>query len=162
MAYLTANEFELQTIAPATLLEEIEALTPGWLGAQLETWSRWIDARLAKRYATPFASPYPETVRGWLVRLVTLRVYLKRGVDPNDQQIDEIRADRDAAMAEITEAANALDGLFELPLREEQPERPGIAKGAPFVASEQSPYVGFSVQARTGREEDANGSGFYG
>lgn len=162
MAYLTTSEFELRTIVPAAMLVEIETVTPGWLEAQLLTWSRWIDARLAKRYATPFGAPYPETVCGWLERLVAYRCYMKRGVDPNDQQIEQIKADRDAAMAEIAEAANAVDGLFELPLREETPERQGITKGAPIAYAEASPYVGFSKQARTGRDEDANGDGTYG
>lgn len=133
-------------------------MQPGWVDGQLQYWSAWIDSRLAKRYATPFDTPYPVAVKGWLNRLVTLRVYLRRGVDPGDRQVAEIKLDAESAQAEIKEAADAKDGLYELPLRADTTAG-GVKRGTPRVYSEASPYVGFDVQKERGRREDGTGSG---
>lgn len=158
-AYLTASEFGLLSLAPQSLLDEIEDASAGWIDAQLETQSRWIDARLSKRYAAPFESPYPEVVRAWLARLVTFRCYLRRGVDPTDAQMVEIKADRESALLEILEAANLETGLIELPLREG--EGSGISRGNTQVYAEASPYVFADAQADIGRNEDSNRGGTF-
>lgn len=124
----------------------------------MQYWSAWIDSRLVKRYAAPFDSPYPVAVKGWLNRIVTLRCYLRRGVDSGDRQVAEIKLDAENAQAEIKEAADAKDGLYELPLRADTTAT-GAKRGTPRVYSEASPYVGFDVQQARGRNEDANGSG---
>lgn len=160
-AYLTTSEFLNLTVMPPEFLDAIEERTPGWTDAQLEAMSRWIDARLSKRYAVPFATPVPTLVQSWLASLVTLRCFHRRGVDPLDQQMTEIKADRDAALAEIKEAADAAAGLFELPLRADTTTS-GITKHMTAVRSEQSPYVALDMQAATGRREDANGGPTYG
>ena len=56
MAYLDVNEFKLRTIMPSTQVDRIEATSPGWLAANLESSSRWTDMHLAKRYRVPFIS----------------------------------------------------------------------------------------------------------
>lgn len=160
-AYLTASEFELLSIAPPEFLDEIEDRSAGWIDAQLLTQSRWIDARLSKRYAAPFQAPFPEVVREWLARLVTFRCYLRRGVDPSDAQMIEIKADRDAAMLEILEAANSETGLVELPMREGDGSA-GVSRGNTMVYSEASPYVWADAQGQTGRNEDSNRGGTFG
>lgn len=158
MSYLDLNGFKGLSVMPASDIDEIEAVASGWVQAQLDYWSSWIDARLTKRYEAPFEAPFPVAVTGWLARIVTLRCYLRRGVDPNDPQFEEIRADADAAREEIREAADSEVGLFELPLREDTTAS-GVSRGGPRGYSEASPYVGFDVQSAAGRDEDAAGRG---
>lgn len=152
--YLTVNEFKDLTVAPAFYVDEIEAAESGWTEKQLASWSRYIDARLSKRYSTPFGSPYPGAVKGWLSRLVTLRVYYKRGIDPTDAQFEAVSRDSDAVVEELREAADSKEGLFGLPLREDD-QSSGITKGAPLHYVEQSPYQWPSLQ----RDADPTRSG---
>lgn len=154
MAYLTLAAFKLLSVIPPEYLDDIETDQAGWTDAQLGRWSDWIDSRLAKRYAAPFGTPYPGAVTGWLNDLVTFEAYLKRGIDPTDKQTSEIVRRRDTAMAEIKEAADAKDGLFDLPLRADTTAS-GISKGSPLGYSEASPYVGFELQRETAWDEDA-------
>lgn len=158
--YLTFDEFKSLSVMPGEDLDALEQVSPGWIDTQLEYWSAQIDSRLRKRYAAPFSSPYPIAVKGWLSRLVTVRAYLRRGVDPSDLQFAEIKADADAAVAEIKEAADANTGLFDLPLREDTTST-GVSKGAPMSYSEQSPFVWMDQQADIGRGEDGNRGGTY-
>lgn len=155
MAYLTLAAFKLLSVIPPEYLDEIETDQAGWTDAQLQRWSDWIDSRLAKRYAAPFGSPYPGAVTGWLNDLVTYEAYLKRGIDPTDKQTSEIIGRKKDAMIEIKEAADAKDGLFDLPLRSNTSES-GISKGAPLGYSEASPYHGFDLQRDAGQEDDAS------
>jgi len=161
MAYLNRSAFANLTVLPASDLEAIESVAAGWLDVQLEAASRWIDARLSKRYAVPFGTPAPEIVRAWVARIVTLRAMLRRGVDPSDLQFQVIKEDADAALAEIREAADADAGLFDLPLRGDLTVS-GIARGGTRGYSEASPYVWMDEQARTGRREDRSGRGSRG
>lgn len=160
-AYLDLAGFKDLSEMPAASIDELEVDHAGWVDAQLGYWSRQIDARLAKRYATPFESPYPLAVQGWLARVVTVRALRRRGVDANDEQYADMKADAEAAWAEIREAADSNEGLYELPLRADTTET-GISRGGPYSYSEQSPYVWTDRQAATGRDEDAAGDGTYG
>lgn len=161
MAYLDVTAFKLHSVMPAEYIDAIELATPGWLAQQLEYWSRQIDSRLAKRYDVPFGTPYPDAVAGWLARIVTVRAWMKRGFDPSDLAIEEYKADAAAAMEEIKEAANAVDGLFDLPLRQDTTAS-GISRGGPLSYTEASPYVWADEQALTGRAEDSSRGGSYG
>jgi len=152
MGYLTVSEFKSLTIAPAAYVDAIEAAEAGWTLAQLNSLSGWIDGRLRKRYAAPFTAPVPETVRQWLAALVTHVVYLKRGVDPTDREMGNVVAWRDEARAEIKEAADSKDGLFDLPLRADTTTT-GIVKGAPLGYAEASPYTWSKLQ-REAAEDD--------
>lgn len=159
MAYLTLTKFKLLSTMPTEYIDEIETAHPGFVEAQLESVSKLdIDSRLRKRYAAPFEAPYPDAVEGWLARLVTPLCWERRGFDPTDQSM--IRADekRAEAKAEIKEAADSNEGLWDLPLRADTTSS-GVSRGGPYVYSEQSPYVGFDLQRDTGRDEDFNGSG---
>jgi phage gp36-like protein len=158
MAYLTLLEFTNLSIVPSAVIDRVEASDPGWIAAQLEEESAWIDARLAKRYAAPFASPYPRVVRLWLTKMVSAAVYDKHGVQPLDEQAQRYYAAADTARAEIREAADAEQGLFELPLRADTTEG-GITRGRTLSYSEASPYVWRDRQARRGRCEDRRGRG---
>jgi hypothetical protein len=147
-AYLTRTAFKALTLAPASYSDFVETEEPGWQDAQLLHLSALLDAKLAKRYATPFdpASP-PVVVEDWLQRLMTVRLYLKRGIDPTDRQVEEIRQDAKDAWAEVLDAANSKDGNTELPFRADAPGTDGVTRGTPLSYSETSPYDWSAVQA---------------
>jgi phage gp36-like protein len=157
-SYLDIAGFKSLSTMPSTDVDGVEALYPGFVLAQLEHASTRIDGRLRKRYAVPFALPYPETVKVWLAHIVTVLVMLKRGVDPNDEQFAEIKALAQQAHDEVKEAADGELGLWDLPLRADTTES-GISRGGPLGYSEQSPYVAFDLQSEAGRLEDRNGRG---
>jgi hypothetical protein len=157
-AYLTLAKFKLLTVMPGSFVDAIETVSPGWVDAQLLHESDWIDTRLRKRYLAPFVSPVPLIVEGWLQRMVTVRCFLKRGVDPTDRQYATIEKDWADALAEIKEAADSEKGLFDLPLRADV-NASGISQGNPRSYSEQSPYAWTDVQGRAGRYEDQSGNG---
>lgn len=160
-AYLTVTTFKLHSEMPSVYVDQLEVAEPGFLDAQLARTSRDVDARLAKRYAVPFVSPVAEVVLGWVARIVTPRVWRKRGVDAQDADFVEVQRDADAAWAEVREAADSQDGLFDLPLRADTTAS-GIVKGAPRSYTEGSPYVWTDEQGRTGHEEDRNRGGTLG
>ncbi len=159
-AYLTLDGFTMLSVMPSVFVAEIETVSPGWTLAQLTLESARIDARLSKRYAVPFDLPAPICVQGWLAKIVTESAYRKRGYDPTDAQGRMYVADRDTAIAEIKESADAIDGLFDLPLRADLTSS-GISRGGPKAYSEQSPYVFTDGQSRVGSQEDGNGGGTF-
>ncbi len=152
-AYLTLVEFKLASSCPPELVDALETRQPGWVARQLELKSAWIDSRLQKRYATPFESPTPLAVVSWLAAIVTKICFLRRGVDPSDEQFKEIAREAAQAEKDITEAANSADGLFELPLRANTTDG-GITRGGPRAQHQTSPYAWRDEQRRKGREED--------
>ncbi len=157
MGYLTTAEWKLRTLMPSP---DADALDVAWVQLQLDDVSDTIDARLRKRYGAPFLTPYPKAVLRWLTQIVTRAAYLKRGIDPLDPQMVEYIKDADTAAAELLEAANSETGLFDLPLNVAGAS--AITVGGPRGYSETSPYVGFDVQATTGKAEDSAGSGTRG
>ena len=161
MAYLDKDAFADRTIMPSEYVDALDTVAPGWVDLQLEEWSAWIDSRLRKRYAAPFSAPYPVAVLSWLTKIVTVRCYLKRGVDATDEQFLSIQEDAKEARAEVMEAADSMAGLFDLPLRSDTTAT-GIDRSGPYSYSEQSPYVWATQQRRTGQDEDRNGGGTYG
>lgn len=157
-AYLDIDEFKLRTIIPSDFVDEVEAAAPGFYAAQAELWSRWMDTRLGKRYSSPFAVPFPEALKGWLTRILTLRVYLRRGIEPGDKQYETIAEDAKDARDEIKEAADSVTGLYDLPLKDSELGS-AIVYGAPVVYSEQSPYVNHDVARDIATHEDCNRRG---
>lgn len=161
--YLDFDGFKGLTTMPEGFVEDVEKVSPGWVANQLDYWARWIDARLRKRYATPFAAyndtpPTPASIQGWLARIVTVRVWLKRGVDPDDLQYATVAADAEAAIAEVLEAANSDEGWFDIPTRTDA-DGSAVNRGNPRAYSEQSPYVWTTRQRATGLNEDEAGGG---
>lgn len=162
-AYLTQAQFALRSIAPPEYIDAIELRAPGWTVQQLLQESARIDARLKKRYAAPFvdgagAPNAPELVQLWLARIVTLKVYLRRGVDPTDEQFVEVRDDARRAEDELKEAADGAMGLWDLPVRGQETTS-AITYGGPRVYSEASPYVWTDVQRDIATGEDQSGRG---
>lgn len=138
-------------------VDQLEVMQPGYLLAQLTTISARIEARLRKRYAVPFAAPAPEAALDWCTRLTTPRAYAKRGYNPSsDPSFAQLIADdAKAAEAEIDAAADAVNGLYDLPLRQDTTAT-GIVKGSPLGYSETSPYAWQTLQQTRGRSEDGN------
>lgn len=103
----------------------------------LEAGSAEINMRLAKRYAVDFGDPgpVPDAIIKWLIRLVNVDVWECAGALPEgrvDGWADEARKQ---VYAECEKAADAENGLFELPLRNTDKLGSSAAnKGAPFVA----------------------------
>lgn len=159
MPYLTDSEFRLLTLLPVNVIDEVEDRTPGWLTEQLSKVSSRMDARFAKRYDAPFTAPYPTVAQEWLAHIVSWRCYLKRGVNSLDSEANEYKAQHDQALKEIEEAANSDIGLFELPQRQDVPDRSGVSRGSTRSYSEQSSYVWTDQQLSTGRSEDQSGRG---
>lgn len=161
-SYLDLDGFRARTIAPASMVrgEHIDpsgdfdtpqkaARLAEWntfIEAKLVSETSWINARLSKRYATPFAAPVLEVVLGWLAMLVTPFVYRKRGIDASDEQMVSAEADATRTREDITKAADAVDGLYDLPLRQNTTSS-GIAKGGPLGYSETTPYALLDRQA---------------
>lgn len=156
--YLNISAFKLRAIIAPGHVDALETEQPGWVDAQSELVSRRIDARLGKRYAVPFATA-PEIVLDWAARLLTLQCFQRLGWNPSDPQAEQIQKDADDAEAEIKEAADAVTGLYDLPLAN---GTSGISKGMPRVYTEASPYVWTDVQREAGRAEDSNAGGTSG
>jgi phage gp36-like protein len=157
LQYVGPDNFADMTIAVPEVLSWVNERRPTWLLQQLESVSRYVDSRLRKRYAVPF-DPAPEIVKIWVVAIVTLRLYLFRGIAPTDALAQAAKADADRAYLELAEAADAAEGLFELPLLEAQ-DGTATTKAATLAYSEASPYVARDAQAVAGRIDDERGSG---
>lgn len=158
MSYLDLTEYKKFSILPSVDIDAIETIQAGWIDFKLRVISRWVDSRLRKRYSVPFSSPYPDVVLDWVARLMDPEALKKRGVDATDQQFESIEKSAETAKEEIEEAANAQDGLFDLPAVDTA-DASAISKGAPLGYSEASPYVGMDIQAEYGRDEDTDGWG---
>lgn len=145
-SYLDLAGFRSRTIMPSPDVDEVELVEPGFITRALEARSAWINAQLDRRYVTPFAAPYPETVLDWLTRLVTPLVYNKRGINRSDSQFEEIKEQAKTVGEELADAANSATGRFDLPLRSDT-EVSAVARGGPLVYAEASPYTFADVQA---------------
>lgn len=158
MSYLDLDEYKKYSVLPAVDIDDVETIQPGWIDRKLRAASRFVDARLRKRYTVPFEAPYPDAVLDWVARLTDPRTLKKRGVDATDEQFVDIVADANMAMEEIKEAADGEVGLFDLPALDTA-DASAISKGAPLGYSERSPYVSGDIQEEIGREEDFAGYG---
>lgn len=101
----------------------------------------------------------PEIILGWIAAILTPRIYAKRGYNPQDPQIEDLRAESQRAIDELKEAADSKDGLFDLPANEDADS--AITCAGPLFYSEISPYLWMDEQARIGTQEDAQ-TGYYG
>lgn len=157
-AYLDVERFKKLTLMPPGDVSALEATDADFLPARLEARSSWLDARLAKRYAVPFdANDPPAVVVDWIVALVTLEAYLRRGFSPTSEQDALIVEAAKTAREEIKEAADAKEGLFELPLRQADTGTTAVTRGDVLSYTEASPYTWTDVELEAAREEDATG-----
>lgn len=160
---ITVAAFKTRTIMPGADVDQLELVEPGYLLQTLGDRWDWILARLRKRYdvAAMQADP-PATAIRWLADMATFFAYSKRGWNPGSEQDKEsISAAKTSAEAEVKEAADSKDGLFELPLLAGSAPTTGsgVSRGGPLGYTETSPYVWSDQQACTGRSEDMNGRG---
>lgn len=154
-AYLTTVELRVRTIMPAA---DFDSLEPAFIASRLSIRSSEIDARLRKRYAAPFGTPFPEVVQGWLVDIVTPDLYFRRGWDPASEQGTAILELAAAARESMKEAADSQNGLYDLPLLGTADT--AISKGGPLGYSEASPYTWTDAQVYNGNYGGTYG-GFY-
>jgi hypothetical protein len=156
VAYLDLAGYKAIAALPPEDVDLVEGAIPGsgYVSNRLAVRSARIDSQLRKRYAVPFEAPVPDVVKGWLAALVDVDVFNRRGRNPQDQTIDQLVAERDTALAEIKEAADAVGdaggtlgvrGMFDLPLRQDTTET-GISRGGPLGYSEPSPYEWIDAQ----------------
>jgi hypothetical protein len=103
------------------------------------------------------SSPVPDVVLGWIASLVLVDAYQGRGVNPQDPQISLLVDDKTRTLAEVKEAADTKDGLFDLPLNDDPNQASAIFRGGPLGTSDASPYVGFDRARARARAEDAQG-----
>lgn len=144
--YMTVAEFRVRTIMPQAEVDVLESREPDFLQTTLNDCSEWVNARLQKRYATPFVAPYPAIVLMWVVRLATPIAYGKLGWQPSSESdAAAVLSPATEAKAEIKEAADSKEGLFELPLRQDTTAT-GVSRGAPICYTETSPYVWADIQ----------------
>lgn len=161
--YLTFASFKVRTLMPAPEVDNLDEVNPGFIDARIAIQTSWINGRLRKRYGNngvnatlPFGQgqPVPDVVLGWLTALVTYDAYRARGFNPQDPLGELIRADYDAAKAEVKEAADSKDGLFDLPASTEETDS-SVTTGGPQAYSETSPYVWTNIEAAVGKAQDA-------
>lgn len=164
MAYLTYDEFKARARLPPEYIDGVSACSRDFVTLTLELESAYIDGRLFKRYAVPFDPnlPAPLCVQRWLVDLVSLQVWLRRGMDATQMDADLYAKAAEQARLDLKEAADSDTGLWDLPLRVDTTTEntvSGIKKPKLRSYSETSPFVGQRIQRTRGREEDRNGRG---
>lgn len=99
------------------------------------------------------ATPVPRIVLRWITSKLTVAVWERRGVNPQDPQIAAAVARAAKADEQIAQAANSKDGLFDLPLNVDTGGS-GVTQGGPLAYSETSPYAWQDIQAGRGHVED--------
>lgn len=106
-------------------------------------------------------TPVAEIALGWLVSMVDVDVWDRRGANAQDPTIARYVAKVEKAETQIAAAANSQEGLFELPLNDAE-SASAVQHAGPLSYSEASPYVGADRQEREGFVEDCHASGTYG
>ncbi len=153
---LDFDGFKARTIMPSEEVDAIELDSSGFINSRITVAESWINSKLRKRYEVPFTAPASEVYLGWVVAIVTPEAYRRRGWDPADAQSSMIEQDRKDAREQVQEAADSKDGLYDLPLRQDD-QSSGIKFGGPLGYSETSPYAWTDAQFTTGHGEDTNG-----
>lgn len=101
------------------------------------------------------ATPVPEVILRWVTDITTPRVYERRGSNPaNDSMLAKMLEREATALKEIREAADAKDGLFDLPLNVDVGGS-GISAPTVRLCSQASPFSWMDTQRERGRREDA-------
>ncbi|MDB4946228.1 MAG: uncharacterized protein JWP97_5762 [Labilithrix sp.] len=123
-AYFDVDYLKMMGSVPGAVIDEFEAANPDRLDKMIAAISRLIDSHLFKRYATPFREPVPESVKFHGAQILSHQLRVVIGFDPGSAQDDQIIQARKDAFAWLASAANAREGLVELPLREPDPNKP--------------------------------------
>lgn len=140
MAYLTTSEFkDICAIAPSDI-DQLETKYPGFTQKTLDLVSSKVDARLRKRYAAPFAAPYPECIQDWVARISCIPILLRIGIVPTDEQFVALKDDAELAKKELSEAADGNAGLWDLPLRQDTTTT-GLSQDTPLMLTSAGPYA---------------------
>lgn len=106
-------------------------------------------------------TPVPSTILGWLVALLNVDILRKRGVNADDPQMALLVQEKADALAEVAQAANSQDGLFDLPTNDDGATS-AVTTGGVLSYSESSPFVSADRQEFEGRLEDERGFGSFG
>lgn len=159
LPYLTLETFRARSLMSVVEIDYVETDSPGFIDTRITVATSYIHGRLRKRYGAtlPFGDPVPEILREWIVKLVTYECIRKRGINPSDPTAEAYKADAERALAELKEAADSKDGLFDLPSPEDGDSN--VSTGGPLGYSETSPYVWAQKQRNSGVQEDADGTG---
>ncbi len=157
--YITANELKMLGSMPGPDVDLVEVKYPGVTVATIRAVSGDFDSKLVKRYAMPFQVPYPEALKFHVARVVAWRLWLKRGYNPTGKLDELLKADNDGSLAWLDQAADAQNGLVELPGVDGVLGGSNATKASPLSYSETSPYVWADAQADAARDEDRNRSG---
>jgi hypothetical protein len=157
--YLDLDGFRTRTLLNVTDVDFVETDSPGFVLSRIKIAISHIHGRLRKRYGKtlPFSAPYPEIILDWITRIVSYEVMRKRGANPSDSALEGYKSDAERALAEVKEAADSKDGIFDLPNPEEGESN--ISTAGPLGYSEQSAYVWSSIERAAGVEQDRNGEG---
>lgn len=147
--YLALATYKQRTTIDASVVQlcENKGKDVNWW---LESGSAEIKTRLAKRYAVDFADPgpVPDQIIKWLIRLVNIDVWECAGGLPEGREDGWADAARQQVYTELEKAADAENGLFELPLRNtDKLGTSAINKGGPMVAFNNTIYGYFDDQA---------------
>lgn len=116
-------------------------------------------------YTAP--TPVPEAVLGWIVAWIDYSI-IRRRFDPNSPEAQIYIDDFKRAVAEVEQAANSRDGLFDLPAVDGQQPTAVSTGGIQAYSESGSPFVSADRQERDALFEDAcgmgtfSGSGFFG
>lgn len=156
MAYVDLDYVCLVSPIREDAARSYDADHPNSFAAIAEAVSRMFDARLAKRYATPFdTTKPPEALRFHVGNVVAYQLWLKIGYDPGSQQDSNIKEARDEALAWLKDAADSVEGLVELPRREDATKTDAIAvsRSKPLAYSEATPFEWTRRQAERVRGE---------
>lgn len=147
-AYVTTAELKLLGSMPSEDIDALESRYAGVTSATIVAVSGRFDSRLAKRYASPFQAPYPDSLKLAVAQEVAYRLYLKRGFNGAVEQDQAIAKDHDDAEAWLKEAVDGEKGLVELPVIQATPaQAAAVNVGGPFGYAEASPYEWTDVQS---------------
>jgi hypothetical protein len=101
-------------------------------------------------------TPVPRIVLRWLVVMTTWDTYDRRGVGGSqDPKVARAEKAYDEAKAECKEAADSVDGLFDLPTSEDADS--AQTTGDPLHYTQHSPYTSARIERELGSIEDSVG-----
>lgn len=154
MAYVDLDYVCLVSPIREEAARAYDAANPGSFDAIAQAVSRMFDARLAKRYVTPFdpVDP-PEAIKFHVGNVVAYQLWLKIGYDPGSQQDTNIKDARDESLAWLANAADSPEGTVELPRREDptKADVSAIKRSGPISYSEATPFEWVRRQAERAR-----------